>query len=332
VKHVVVTNLGFPDFTIEPPLELEGIGFSILAAAGIAMTIDRQGWRTLQHPVHGPLMIPPAIASAILLLPTTPAVYSYTWLPVVASLSVYAGLALVAAFHRLRSGLTVANGVIALLVASATIVPAWVIGVRLVPRNLANDADLARMRRELAYACPGEAVLDGGPLVVFRPGALRYPSLVEGVRTWIIRGIIPAEPLLEDLRRAQAPVGLFDYRIQDLKGAIGAFIASHYVPEPDKLLVAGRSLTLSAEAGEVEVELLKSGRYRLSASAGVRATIDGVAPPAAVATPGAGAQAPVASVWLDAGAHRFSWIGGPGTLRIVIAPCAERRSRGADAA
>ena len=45
------------------------------------------------------------------------------------------------------------------------------------------------MRRELRLACPGEAVLDGTALYVFRPAAYRYGALIRGVREWVARGL-----------------------------------------------------------------------------------------------------------------------------------------------
>ncbi len=135
------------------------------------------------------------------------------------------------------------TAVLALVVAVSLIVPLAVVGVLVLPRNRGNEADLRRMRSELAYACPGEAVLDGRALAVFRPTALRYPSLVRGLRNWIEQGVIPSEVLVGDLRRARAPVGVFDSRLQ-IEGPVSAFIARHYVRQPDALLVAGAEMAV----------------------------------------------------------------------------------------
>jgi hypothetical protein len=154
-----------------------------------------------------------------LLLPSTPAVYSYTWLPVIASVSFYAGQALVAAVEQLRAGAgTRATALVLLIVGGALVVPLAVVGILALPSNRENDADFLRMSRELAYACPGEAVLDSGPLAVFRPTALRYPSLVHGLRAWIARGVISVDALVADLERAQAPVGVLDSRLEESEG------------------------------------------------------------------------------------------------------------------
>ncbi len=311
VQDVVVANLRFPDFIKQTAVGGEGVGFVLLGLAGVGMTLRRLGWRVLQHPVHGPLLIPPVVVTSILLLPSTPAVYSYTWLPVIASGSLYAGQALVAAVHRARAGAgTRWTALLTLVVLGALVVPVIVVGVLALPPNRDNEAAFRRMRFELAYACPGEAVLDGGPLAVFRPTALRYPSLVRGLRTWIARGVIPSDALVHDLWRARAPVGV-ESRLRDLDGPISAFIARYYVREPDGLLVAGASVTLPGGAGEVDVDLLVPGRYEIAMTPGIRVLIDGVAPPS--------------PTWLSGGYHRIAWSGGAGTLRLAILPCAQRR-------
>jgi hypothetical protein len=198
---------------------------------------------------------------------------------------------------------------VALIVAGALVLPVAVVGVLALPPNRANDADLDLMRRELAYACPGDAVLDAGPLAVFRRTALRYPSLVQGVRTWIARGVISADALVDDLRRARAPVGVFDSRLRKLGGPLPAFIVTHYLREPDGLLVAGASLSVPDGAGETDVDVLVPGRYAVTAPPAIRASVDGV-----------GLVPPV--IWLREGRRRISWSGGPGTIRLAIVPCA----------
>ena len=311
LDDVVVANLRFPDFIKQVALGAEGIGFAVLGLAGVAMTFLRHGWGSLRHPVHGPLLVPVAVLSGILLLPRTPAVYSYTWLPVVTIGSLYAGQAVLAAVGWARAEARGrATAIRVLVIAVSLIVPLAVVGVLVFPRNRSNEADLRRMRRELAYACPGEAVLDGGPLAVFRPTALRYPSLVRGLRNWIEQGVIPPDSLVDDLRRARAPVGVFDSRLESL-GPVSAFIAAHYVRQSDRLLVAGAEIAVPGGVGKTDVDLLVPGRYEIATSSDLRVMVDGVGP----APP---------TVWLDAGRHRISWSGAAGTVRLTIAPCALR--------
>lgn len=313
VADVVVANLRFPDLVKQTAVGAEGIGFVLLGFAGVVITLRRHGSAVLRHPVHGPLLIPAAVLSGILLLPSTPAVYSYTWSPVVAIGSLYAAQALLSAvaWARAEAGKR-SVWILALVIVAAVIVPLAVVSVLTLPRNRDNEADLRRMRRELAYACPGEAVLDGRPLAVFRPTALRYPSLVRGLRTWIERGVISSEALVGDLYRARAPVGLFDSRLH-IEGPVSAFIARYYVREPDALLVAGAEFTLPAGGGETDADLLVPGRYEVVMTPGLEVRIDGV-PRSSPTT------------WLNEGRHRISWSGPPGTLRLAIAPCALRRS------
>ena len=311
VEDVVVANLRFPDFIKQVAVGGEGVGFVLLGLVGVVMTLRRHGWRALRHPVHGPLLIPAGVLTGILLLPRTPAVYSYTWLPVVAVGSLYAGQAFLAVLGRARTEARARSAaILALVVAISLIVPLVVVGVLALPRNRGNEADLRRMRRELAYACPGEAVLDGRPLAVFRPTALRYPSLVRGLRNWIAQGVIPSEVLVGDLRRARAPVGVFDSRLR-IEGPISAFIARHYVREPDALLVAGAEIAVPGGAGEADVDLLVPGRYEVLTTPDLQVMIDGDAPTRP-------------ATWLHEGRHRISWSGPAGTVRLTIVPCALR--------
>jgi dolichyl-phosphate-mannose-protein mannosyltransferase len=311
VEDVVVANLRFPDFIKQTAVGGEGAGFVALALIGVAMTVHRLGLRVLRDPVHGPLLIPTVLVSLVLLLPSTPAVYSYTWLPVLAAGSLYAGSALVAAVERVRAGAGMRSIMILMLaVVGGLVLPLVVFGALTFPPNRGNAVELERMRRELAYACPGEAVLDARALAVFRATALRYPSLVRGVRTWIKQGVIPSRALIEDLWRARAPVGVLDSRLRD-DGPISAFIEKYYVLEPDGLLVVGASVAVPEGAGDADVELLVPGRYEMTMPPGGRATIDG-----AVLEPGA---------WLREGRHRVSWNGERGVIRLTIAPCAKRR-------
>src|SRR5262249_37311433 len=228
------------------------------------------GWRAFQHPVHGPLLVPTATLCAILLLPTTPAVYSYSWLPVIASGALYAARALLAAFEWARTvpGQRSA-AVLALVVIATLIVPLAIVCALTLPRNRNNDADIRRMERELACACPGEPVLDGRALAVFRPTALRYASLVRGLRTWIEQGVISSEALADDVRKARAPVGVLDSRLR-IGGPLWDVIARYYVQEPDALLVAGANVTVPGGAGQTDIDLLVPGPYEVVATPGLR--------------------------------------------------------------
>jgi hypothetical protein len=312
-------NLRFPDFSKQGPFDVEGAGFTVLCLIGIVLALGRHGRHILQHPVHGPVLIPVVVVTTVLLLPTTPAVFRYTWLPVMAGGSVYAALALVAAVEHLWTrGGRVAVAVVVVAVVAGLLVPAAVTSdaaFRRRPRNLWN---LDRMRVALAYACPGEAVLDGVPWHVFRPSALRYLQLVRGVRIWLIQGVIARQGLVDDLRKARAPVGFIDSRLRQVGEPVLGFLRRHYVVGDvvggsDGVLLAGARLTAPGRAGETAVDLLVPGLYRVTLSPGLEVVVDG---------------APVRSplINLDAGLHRISWTGLPGTIQLVIASCAERRS------
>ena len=85
------------------------------------------------------------------------------------------------------------------------------------------------MRRELRLACPGEAVIDGTALYVFRPAAYRHGALIRGVREWVARGVIPEEAIADDMRAARAPVAHVDFRIRGMIGPVADLLRQHYV-------------------------------------------------------------------------------------------------------
>lgn len=315
VEQIIVANLRFPDFTRQPPLDNDGAAFTALCVIGIAVALWRHGLPVLRHPVHGPLLVPMLVVTAILLSPTTPAVNRYAWLPVLAGGAVYAGLGFVALVEHLRArGRKVAAAAVVVAVVAACVEPAALTA----DAAFRNRTDLGRMRLALAYACPGEAVIDAVPWYVFRPSAFRYLFLDWGLVTWLHRGVIAPQVLVDDLRAARAPVGFIDSRLKRIGEPVLGFLGKHYVAVdvpggPEGLLLAGARLTLPQAAGETEVSLLVPGHYRLSQSPGLHVAIDGE-----VARSGL--------VALRAGPHRISWTGGLGGIQLVIAPCAERRS------
>jgi hypothetical protein len=313
VDQVVIQNLAFADFDRERPVGEEGLGFLLLAAAGVVVTVRRQGRTVWRHPVHGLLLVTGLGLAIVLVLPSTPAVYRHTWLPLLAVAAIYAAVALTAllqpegaAGRRLRP-LVAAGGL-----AVAVLLPAGA-SVREAVRDRI-EGQLRIMREELAHACPGEPVLDGSALYVFRPAAYRYRVLINGVRYWIASGAIPEERIVEDLARARARVGHADSRLRALVGPVAAFVARHYVRTPEGLLVAGAVIPVSGrpEGGRAHVQILAAGGYRLAASPGISVTIDG-----------APARSPF--VRLAEGRHAVAWTGPAGTIRITAATCLERR-------
>ena len=310
-EHVLARALDFADFTKEGPVSEEGAGFLVLALAGLVLIARRLGRSTLEHPLHGTLLPPLAATVAVLLLPTTPAVYRHAWLPVLAGLAVYAGCALATAFPR-------SPGLAALAVLVGLVGPAT-ISIRNAIVD-GNSVQLGVMRRQLARACPGEPVLDGTALYVFRPAAYRYHVLMRGIRKWIAEGVIPEERIVEDVRQARPRVAYVDPRLRALVGPMADFLAQHYVPLPDGLLAAGAAIGPAPPraGGRAEVELLLSETYRLSASPG--------APEVDIAID----QRPVRPglVRLEAGRHEVTWRGSVGLIRLTTLDCAERRALG----
>jgi hypothetical protein len=312
VEHVLLLNLRFPDFVKHPPFGTESAGFAVLALTGIAIALWRHGRDLVWHPVHGPVLIPVVIVTAILVMPTTPAVYRHTWLPVLAGASVYAAVALVAAIEHLRS--RGGRAIVAVAVVAGILVPLAVTGERALLQNPRTTQRLERIRATLAYACPGETVFDSSPWQVFRSSAFRFFDLGRGLRIWLTTGVMSPAVLVEDLRHARAPVGTLSWRLVQIDPTLTAFIERHYVPSgrPDVWL-AGARIPVPGGSGTADVDLLVPGRYRVSLTPDLNVTVNGEA-----------IEHPSAD--LGAGLQRISWAGPAGSIELVIAPCAERRS------
>jgi hypothetical protein len=234
----------------------------------------------------------------------------YAWLPVLAPAAVYAGFALATLLARARSG-----GPRVRLVAGAALVAALVVPAAYSARLALVDettAQLATLRALLRHACPGEPVLDGTALAVFRPPAYRYRAFILGIREWIATGVISEPALVEEIRRSGPRVAYPDRRLRAIL-QVAAFVDRHYVPHPDGILVPGVTLPVAGGpgGGRTRVDLVASGAYRLLLSDGLSVTID---------------RTPVGrgEVRLGAGPHEIAWTGPPGTIRLAAATCPER--------
>jgi hypothetical protein len=310
VQYVIIDNLGFPDPSRRLPFGAEALVLVLLAIGGVMQSVRRLRAGVIDHPVHGPLLVPAVVMLLLLLWPRTPAVYEYTWLPIVMAGSVYAALALEAVGARAARGRAGAS-VFAAIIALALVLPAGMAtGAAL--RN-ENQAQFDRMKLELAYACPGEAVFDGTGLYVFRPGATRYPALVVGIRRSIGTGRIAVAELVDELRRSRAPVGLWDTRLRIVGGPLAAFAQRYYVRRPDGLLLAGVAISTGAgDADRASVELLRSTIYHVTVPPDGAVQIDGVK-----VSPGL--------VRLTEGPHVVTWSPRTrGAIEITASTCAER--------
>jgi hypothetical protein len=302
------TNLYFADFGREWPVADAALGFLALAFAGVALAVWRQGPRVVAHPLHGTVLWPTATTALILLLPTTPGVARHAWLPVLAALGVYAGLAWEAVTRR--GGGRLRPVLVAVAVGVVLGVPAFNT-IRNAVRP-ANDVQLAVMRAMLGAACPGEAILDGTALYVFRPAAYRYRALINGVQGWITDGTVAERGLLDDIRATRPLVAYADARLKAVPG-IAALVSHHYVPDRSGIQLLGTAIDTGALAGigRIRVDLLASGPYRVRATPGLRVALD------SRAVSGWGAK-------LAAGPHEVSWAGPPGRITLVAVPCRER--------
>jgi len=293
-------NLAFVDFGREWPVADAALGFLLLAVGGVTLVIRRHASGVLAHPLHGPLLLPTVSAALILLVPTTPGVARHAWLPVMAGLSVYAGLAWE---EMTRLGPGRVRPLLAVVAAVAVFVVPAVNAVQNALRP-ANDAQLALMQAMLDRACPGEAVLDGTALYVFRPAAYRYRVLINGVQGWLDRG---------DVRAARPPVAYADSRVRRVPG-VAAFVSDHYVPDPSGVEVLGVRVDVPAgrPSGHARVELLASGAYRVSAERTLHVSIDG-------------AMINRGVVALAAGTHEVGWQGVGGRITLAALSCREPR-------
>jgi hypothetical protein len=316
---VVRDSLRFVDFSkTRPAFGTEAGAFGV-AAIGLGLAVHRHGWAVLRHPVHGALLPPAAVTAVALEWPWTPAVYQHAWLPLLPGVAVYAGLALsrLGAWARerpahLRQGVFVAGLLAALVVPAGD-------SVRVAVRD-GNAAQLALMAELLRRACPGEPVLDGTALYVFRPAAYRFGALVTGVREWVARGRLSEDTIAADMRAARARIAHADRRVRGMIGPIAALLRRHYVPAWDGLLVAGARIAAPADArgGRAHVDLLVGGPFVLTAAPHLEVSIDGVP-----ARPG--------WIALGAGRHRVEWVGAGGDIALRAATCPERRALGRSA-
>jgi 4-amino-4-deoxy-L-arabinose transferase-like glycosyltransferase len=311
-RDVLRDSVGFVDFGKTWPVFGSEAGAFVAAGLGLVLVLRVRGLGILGHPVHGVLLLPTLTTAAALFLPRTPAVYQHAWLPLLPVVAIYAGLTLATLVEWARREPTRwRRGLALVAIAVAVAIPAGETVVFAIRDQ--NSADLRLMRRELRLACPGEAVLDGTALSVFRPAAYRYGALIRGVREWVARGVIPEEQIAGDMRRARAPIAHVDFRIRGMVGPVADLLRQHYVPGPDGLLVAGADVEANAGDGRVLVDLLAAGPYRLSYPPGLEVSIDG---------------APAARGWhpLAPGPHEVVWRGPAGTIRLIAATCPERRA------
>ncbi len=315
LRDVVVGNLRFPDMTRQLPDGDEGLLIYALGILGAGLVIRRHGRAVLRSPLHGPLVLTAGVIGAILTAPLTPAVYRYTWLPVLVIAAVYASVALIAGLDSAWAR----RGPLLKIAAALGLVGIVTLPVGASVLNLRRDEHknarlLARMRTELAYACPGEPVLDGTALAVFRPSASRFEVLVRGLRSAIAAGVISEQTLVQDFYHARAPVADLDRRLHAVGPAVEAFLATYYGTGPNGLRLAGTTLEVPKDpaSGRRSITLLMAGPYQVAVSPGITFTIDGAA-----------VQGD--RVVLEAGRHDLAWQGAGGTISLLIAPCAERR-------
>lgn len=311
----VIGNLRYPDFTKQLPDSDEGLVIYVLAVIGAVLTVRRHGRTVLLSPLHGPLLLTASVFCALLTLPRTPAVYRYTWMPVLAVAAVYASIALIAVIDYARArNSPLMRIAVALVLTVVTTIPVGASVLNLQRDQHKNQHRMDRIRTELAYACPDEPVLDGTAFAVFRPSAYHFQVLVRGLRLWIADGVIPEQSVLQELYHARAPVADPDHRLHALGRDVETFLATYYGAGPNQLLLAGTIIPLprGVTSGSQSVALLMSGRYHLTVSDGVAITIDG-------------SPVPEDLVSLEAGRHELTWQGSDGTVSLLIAPCHERR-------
>jgi hypothetical protein len=311
-RDVVRGSLGFVDFGKTWPVFGSEVGVFLAAALGLMLVLRARGLAIVRHPVHGVLLVPTLTSVVALALPQTPAVYQHAWLPLLPMVAIYAGLTLATLAEWARRDPARWRSRLALTAISVVVVIPFGETLIFAVRDQ-NATDLLLMRRELRLACPGEAVLDGTTLYVFRPASYRYGALIRGVREWVARGVLREEVIAEDMRAAKAPIAHADFRIRGMIGPIAELLRRHYTAGPEGLLVAGARVAAAEGGGRSVVNLLVPGPYLLVFDRGLEVSIDG-----ALARRG----------WLplDPGPHEITWIGAGGTIRLTVATCPERRA------
>jgi 4-amino-4-deoxy-L-arabinose transferase-like glycosyltransferase len=313
-RDVVLGSAGFVDYAKAWPAYGGELGVFLVAALGLGLVLRVRGWAIVRHPVHGTLLVPALTLALVLLLPRTPAVYQHAWLPVLPTIVVYAGLALATLGEwARREPARWRTAVVVSAIVAAVVIPAGT-SLLFASRNQ-NADDLALMHQELRLACPGEAVLDGTALYVFRPAAYRHGVLIRGVREWVARGRLSEDVIAADMLAARAPIAHRDQRVQGMIGAVADLLDRYYVPGPDGLLVAGVEVPASAHPGRVTVELLRPGPYLLTFPPHLKVALDGQ-----LMEPG----------WhtLEARRYELTWHNQGGTIRLAAATCPERRALG----
>ena len=310
-RDVLRDSLGFVDFDKTLPVLGSEVGALAAAGLGLALVLRVRGRGILRHPVHGVLLLPAMTTATLLLLPTTPAVYQHAWLPLLPVVATYAGLSLATLAEWARRSPSAGRvGAFAVALALALVIPLGESVIFAVRNQTA--ADLSRMRAMLRLACPGEPVLDGTALHVFRPAAYRHGTLIRGVREWVARGVIAEEVIAEDMRAAKAPVAHVDFRIRGMVGPVADFLRQHYVGGPDDLRVVGADVPAVTDGGRFLVDLLRTGPYLVTFPRQLTVALDGTI---------------VRRGWvvMEAGRHEVTWHGQGGAIRLVLASCPERR-------
>jgi hypothetical protein len=314
-EDVIRSSAGFVDFGKTWLAFGSEVGVFLAAALGLVLVLRVRGVGVLRHPVHSALLLPTLSIMVALHLPRTPAVYQHAWLPLLPIVAVYAGLTVATLAEWARQTPTLwRRGLAVVAIVATVVVPAGQTIIFAVRDQ--NTPDLQLMRLELQLACPGEAILDGTALYVFRPAAYRYGALIRGVREWVARGVISEEMIADDIRAARPPIAHVDFRIRGMIGPLAQLLRRHYVEGPEGLLVAGSEIAAETGAGRSVFDLLAPGPYLLAFSPGLTVAIDGT-----VLRPG----------WhtLASGPHEFTWYVSGGTIRLTLATCPDRQALGA---
>jgi 4-amino-4-deoxy-L-arabinose transferase-like glycosyltransferase len=316
-RDVIRGSLGFVDRSKTWPVYGSEIGTFAVAGLALLLLARMRGWGLLRHPAHGALLIPAAVIAAALAAPWTPAVYQHAWLPVLPVVATYAGLGVAAlAEWARRRAVPRWRALAAAGLAAALLVPLGE-SVLFAVRDQ-NAGQLLAARQALRLACPGEPVLDGTALAVFRPAAYRFGALITGVRYWVAQGVVAEETIVADLEAARPRVAYPDRRLRAMIGPVADFLRRYYVRGPDGFLLAGARIPAAGGEGRATVSLLVPALYLVTVPPGTTVAVDG---------------RPIRPGWHDltAGRHEVGWTGAGGTIGLVAATCLERRLLRGDA-
>jgi hypothetical protein len=170
-----------------------------------------------------------------------------------------------------------------------------------VSRAASNEDQLRLMRKIERFTGEGDAVIDGAGGGLFRPHA-SYFYYHGGAQRQLFADYFARE-LVEDYRRSRAPFWIRDVRLRSLPDVVQRYFRDHYVRADGDLYALGFRLpSTSDRPKELDVDVVRPGRYRVLRAPEASASVGDVGSDAALTIGGRPLEG--AAIWLDVGRHR----------------------------